>query len=231
MGNEIVYMLGVVAVGFAVNFALRALPFALFAGRGRALPAWASGLGAVVSPVIICGLIFYSFSGLEWKSAWPYLAGLLTVALQLWRGNSLASIVAGTVVYMCLLNCGCVTDRTVSLDPAAPSVEVKMSGIYFDGTRVSAPEVAEILDDAGVATDRTIPILLGADVRDLREARMLMAVLARAGYRRPVLVTKRHAEAAKVDPEQRRKAAEAAARRTRRAPAARPSIRYKRANE
>lgn len=199
MADEIIYMAGIVAAGFAVNFGLRALPFLIFAGRDRELPKWIAGLGSVVSPVIIGCLVVYSFSALQWRSAWPYLAGLLTVALQIWKRNSLASIVAGTVLYMCLLNCGCVTDRTVSLDPGAPSVSVKITGIYFDGRKVSAAEVAEILDDAGVLPDRTIPILLAADVRDLREARMLMAVLAKAGYRRPVLVTRRHAEALKKD--------------------------------
>ena len=106
MGNEILYMLGIVAVGFAVNFGLRALPFALFAGRRCELPAWVKGLGAVVSPVIIFGLIVYSYSGLEWKAASPYIAGALTVALQLWRRNSLLSIVVGTITYMCLVDLG-----------------------------------------------------------------------------------------------------------------------------
>jgi branched-subunit amino acid transport protein AzlD len=106
MASEIVYMLGIVAVGFLVNFGLRALPFILFAGRNRTSPTWVTGLGHFISPVIIGGLIVYSYSGLEWKTPWPYLAGVLTVALHLWKGNSLASIVAGTVAYMCLLKCG-----------------------------------------------------------------------------------------------------------------------------
>ena len=104
MADEVLYMSGVVAVGFAVNFALRALPFALFAGRKCELPAWVKGLGSVVSPVIICGLIIYSYSGLEWRQASPYVAGVLTVALQIWLRNSLMSIVAGTIAYMCLIN-------------------------------------------------------------------------------------------------------------------------------
>ena len=104
MADEVLYMSGVVAVGFAVNFALRALPFALFAGRRCELPTWVKGLGSIVSPVIICGLIIYSYSGLEWRQASPYVAGVLTVALQIWLRNSLMSIVAGTIAYMCLIN-------------------------------------------------------------------------------------------------------------------------------
>ena len=104
MADEVLYMLGVVAVGFVVNFGLRALPFALFAGRKCELPTWVKGLGSIVSPVIICGLIIYSYSGLEWRQSSPYIAGMLTIALQLWHRNSLLSIVAGTIAYMCLIN-------------------------------------------------------------------------------------------------------------------------------
>lgn len=103
MEREILYMLGIVAAGFAVNYTLRALPFILFAGRDRKLPTWVLRFGDFISPVIIAGLIIYSYSGLQWKTAWPYLAGVLTVALQLWRQNALVSIVAGTVLYMFLV--------------------------------------------------------------------------------------------------------------------------------
>lgn len=103
MADEIVYMLGIVAAGFAVNFTLRALPFILFAGRDRTLPSWVERLGGVVSPVIIGALIIYSYSGLEWKAASPYLAGAVTVGLQLWLRNPLGSIIAGTLAYMVLI--------------------------------------------------------------------------------------------------------------------------------
>ena len=77
--KDVIYMLGVVAVGFAVNYALRALPFILFAGRDRELPRWVERFGAFVSPVIIAGLIVYSYSGLEWKTVYPYLAGAIVM--------------------------------------------------------------------------------------------------------------------------------------------------------
>lgn len=105
MASEIIYMLGVIAVGFAVNYALRALPFLLFGGRDRAIPAWIDRLSGFISPVIIAGLIVYSYSGAAWWTAWPYLAGVVTIALQVWKRNPLVSIVAGTAVYMLLLNC------------------------------------------------------------------------------------------------------------------------------
>ena len=57
MESDVLYMLGVVAAVFAANYALRALPFFAFGGRGRSLPKWASSLGDYVSPVIIAALI------------------------------------------------------------------------------------------------------------------------------------------------------------------------------
>jgi len=105
MTDEIVYMLGVVAACFAVNYGLRALPFLLFAGRDRELPQWVERFGSFLSPVIIAVLVVYSYSGLEWRTAWPFLAGALTVGLQLWKRNPLASIVAGTLLYMAFLAC------------------------------------------------------------------------------------------------------------------------------
>ena len=103
MTDEIIYMLCVVAACFAVNYGLRALPFLLFAGHDRELPQWVERFGRFLSPVIIAVLVVYSYSGLEWRTAWPYLAGTLTVGIQLRRRNPLASIVAGTVLYMALL--------------------------------------------------------------------------------------------------------------------------------
>ncbi len=106
MTDEIIYMLCVVGACFAVNYGLRALPFLLFAGRDRALPQWVERLGNFLSPVIIAMLVAYSYSSLEWKTAWPYLAGAATVGLQLWKRNPLASIVAGTALYMAFLAYG-----------------------------------------------------------------------------------------------------------------------------
>ena len=103
MTDEVAYMLGVVVACFAVNYGLRALPFLLFAGRDRELPQWVERFGSLLSPVIIAVLVVYSYSGLEWKTASLYVAGALTVVLHLWRRNPLASIVAGTVLYMALL--------------------------------------------------------------------------------------------------------------------------------
>ena len=224
MRAEIVYMLGVVTVGFAVNYALRALPFLLFSGKSRALPRWVEPLGKVISPVIIAGLIVYAYSGSAWRTAWPYLAGFVTVALQLWRRNALLSIVTGTVLYMVLLNCcGCATQQ-VELDARHPAVRVSTQGFLFGGRYMKAEEIAETLTDYDVPRGRVIHIQLDPDVRDLRPARLLMAHLRKAGYTRPVLVTKRHAVSenlGKPKPAPRRVDAQPGGK----------TIRYKRADE
>ena len=103
MENDVLYMAGIVAAGFAVNFGLRALPFLFFGARRGPQPPWVEKFGAFVSPVIIGCLIIYSFAGMQWRTAAPYLAAVLTVGLQIWRRNPLLSIIAGTAAYMALL--------------------------------------------------------------------------------------------------------------------------------
>lgn len=118
---------------------------------------------------------------------------------------------------------GCMTRRSVQLDAKNPAVRVSLNGVLFGDVFVNPREVPEILDDYGVPRDRVIHILLDGDVRDLRQARFLMGCLARAGYTRPVLVTRRHAEAVNLG--KRKKNAPPAN------PAASRKIRYKRAGE
>ena len=100
MEADTTYMAGIVATGFAVNFALRALPFLFFGARRGPLPPWVEKFGAFVSPMIIGGLIVYSFAGVQWRTASPYIAATLTVGLQIWQRNPLLSIIAGTLSYM-----------------------------------------------------------------------------------------------------------------------------------
>jgi hypothetical protein len=93
---------------------------------------------------------------------------------------------------------GCQTQRNIAFDAANPAVTVTPYGIYFAEEKVSARELPEILEDLGVPKTRTIHIQLDENVRDLSEARFVMGMLAKAGYTRPVLVTKRHAESMAV---------------------------------
>ena len=104
MQEEILYMLGIIAAGFVVNFGLRALPFILFGGKDRTIPPWIDRVSGFISPAIIAALVVYSFAGLAWRTPWPYVAGAVAVVLQVWKRNPLLSIVSGTVIYMLLLN-------------------------------------------------------------------------------------------------------------------------------
>ena len=191
-------MLGIVGVGFTVNYALRALPFLLFSGRSRELPPWVDRLGKVISPVIIAGLIVYSYSGSAWRTPWPYIAGVVTVALQVWKRNPLMSIVAGTAVYMLLLNCcGCATQHQVhTLNARNPELRITESGVYIGEEKVAPEDVLEALEDAEIPKDRAIHILLDRDMKDLRAPRVLMALLSRGGYTRSILVTSEHGASA-----------------------------------
>ena len=196
MAERILYTAGVVAVAWAVTFALRSLPFLLFAGRGRDVPPSIERFGTVVSPVIIAGLVIYSYSGLEWRTAWPYLAGLVTVGLQIWKGNPLASIMAGTVLYMCLLNAGCASGpREIVLDAAHPSIRYSVNGFLLGDKFIDPAKLPRILENYEVPHDRVIHILVDEEAeRNLRPARIVMGMLAHSGYRRSVLVSKKRAE-------------------------------------
>ena len=231
MLERCLYLIAAVLVAWAVTFGLRALPFLLFAGRDRDLPPWVERLGNIISPIIIAGLIIYSYTGLEWRTVYPYIAGALTVGLQLWRHNPLLSILAGTILYMCLLSCGCTTTRTFELDAAHPAVRVSTTGIYFGEERVEPYEVVEALEDSEVPHTRTIHILIDAEAaRNLADAQFLMATLAKAGYTRPVLVTKRHAESEVLKDKPRGKSA-AEGQRNSQQNSGRRAVRYKKANE
>ena len=96
--------------------------------------------------------------------------------------------------------CGCASRRAViELDARHPAIRQTVHGTMIGDTVVRPEEVPEYLSDFDVPHDRTIHILLDNDVRDLLPARILMSHIAKAGYTRPVLVTKRHAEATIVN--------------------------------
>ena len=134
-------------------------------------------------------------------------------------------------VLLLLLACvamGCTTHRTLELDAQHPAVAVTTLGVKFGDELVKPEEVAEILADYDIPHDRVIHILLDPAVRDLRPARYLMATLRRAGYTRPVLVTKRHAESENLGKPKKPSATSASGATQ---PAAKRVIRYKGANE
>ena len=133
-------------------------------------------------------------------------------------------------VLLLLLGCvalGCATHRTLELDAQHPAVSVCTLGVKFGDELVKPEEVAEILEDYDVPHDRVIHILLDPEVKDLLPARTLMGYLSRAGYTRPVLVTRRHAESENLGKPKKPSAPATSAAQ----PAPRRVIRYKGANE
>ncbi|MBR2837229.1 MAG: hypothetical protein IKE55_00430 [Kiritimatiellae bacterium] len=109
------------------------------------------------------------------------------------------ALLAVAALCLALLSCGCATSRqSVEMDAQHPAVSVTTAGVFIGDAQVRPEQVSEYLEDLDVPHDRTIHILLSNDVRDLRLASFLMACLAKAGYTRPVLVTKRHAESVAV---------------------------------
>jgi branched-subunit amino acid transport protein AzlD len=110
MCGNFVYLLVLIAAVGALSFALRALPFVLYAGSKGKMPAIVRYIGAVLSPAAIAMLCIYCFSGnlqfcgaLSPVHAAAWLGGAATVILHLWRGNPLISILSGTALYMTLI--------------------------------------------------------------------------------------------------------------------------------
>ena len=89
----------------AVSALLRFLPFVVFRKR---TPPYVAYLGRVLPPAIIGMLVVYCLKDVTLTAA-PYglpelIACLTVAAVQLWRRSSLWSILAGTAVYLVLVN-------------------------------------------------------------------------------------------------------------------------------
>lgn len=104
------YLILLLLVTGVTNYFLRAFPFLLFGSAQKPPPA-VTELGTLISPAAIAMLVVYcycscfkeisfadKFFGIaEWS------AGIVVVLLHLWRGNPLLSIIAGTAVYMVMI--------------------------------------------------------------------------------------------------------------------------------
>ena len=95
-----------VTVMAAVTILLRFLPFLIFRAD-RPIPAYVVYLGHVLPPAIIGMLVVYCLKDTAVTAA-PHglpelIAALSVVVLQVWKRNSLVSILSGTVIYMLLV--------------------------------------------------------------------------------------------------------------------------------
>lgn len=93
-----------IVVMAAVTILLRFLPFLVFRKR---TPAYISYLGEVLPAAIIGLLVIYCLKDTVITRALfgapELIAGLSVVGLQVWKRNSLLSILGGTVIYMILI--------------------------------------------------------------------------------------------------------------------------------
>ena len=95
-----------VVIMAVVTVLLRFAPFAIFSG-GRRTPAIVTYLGKVLPCAIMGMLVVYCLKGVEITGGThgiPELIACCVVAgLQVWKRNTLISIVLGTVCYMILI--------------------------------------------------------------------------------------------------------------------------------
>lgn len=90
-----------IAVMSLVTIMLRFLPFAVFR---KNVPAYIAYLGKVLPAAIIGMLVIYCLKDVS-LTAYPFAlpelsACAIVVAVQVWKRNSILSILSGTVVYM-----------------------------------------------------------------------------------------------------------------------------------
>lgn len=98
--------LWMVVIIAGVTAALRFLPFLLFGGK-RKTPAVITYLGQVLPYAIMAMLVVYCLRNVQLTAA-PFgipelLCCGLVVLLHWWKGNTLLSILGGTVVYMLIV--------------------------------------------------------------------------------------------------------------------------------
>ena len=98
-----------VATG-VTTFLLRAFPFILF-DRGKKSSTFLEDIGRLISPAAIAMLIVYCFSSCfdkvsfadKYYGASEWIAAAVVILLQLKWKNPMVSIIAGTAVYMVLI--------------------------------------------------------------------------------------------------------------------------------
>ncbi len=197
MKNDILYMLCVVGIGIGITFLMRLLPFLLFSGGKSGAPAWAEHLGKIISPIIIAALILYSYSALQWRTPWPYIAGAITVLVHLRKKNALLSILTGTIFYSSLLFfTGCMTNESsLSYNAKKPLITFTNNGLKFQDEFVTPQQAIEKLQKHQIPKNATLHLLVEADYTNKRATWVFQRnYLARAGYTKSILVHATKAE-------------------------------------
>ena len=100
------YLVIMILIMIAVTQALRFLPFIIFSGN-RETPAFVEYLGKVLPYAIMGMLVVFCLKGVSITGPTHGIPELISVAvvaaLQVWKRNTLISILCGTVCYMVLI--------------------------------------------------------------------------------------------------------------------------------
>ena len=103
--NEL-HTAALIAVMSLVTLLLRALPFGIFGGK-RQVPKLILYLGQVLPSAALGMLVVYCLRDLNFHTPaggiYPLIACGLTAAMQLYKKNTILSILSGTLLYMLLL--------------------------------------------------------------------------------------------------------------------------------
>ncbi|HBJ60025.1 MAG TPA: hypothetical protein DDY72_06340 [Verrucomicrobia bacterium] len=120
-----------------------------------------------------------------------------------------------------LAGCQTTAPEVLEYDAAHPLLRLSRNGILFRNRFVSPGEAVALLEKYDIPKDETLHILIDEDYTDRRAPWVFQHnYLARAGYRRTILVHARKAESAAVD-----------ARKKPPKPPPKRAFRYKRADE
>ena len=95
----------IIGICVGCTFLERWLPFLIF--RKGEIPNLIRYLGKVLPLAIMATLVVYCLRGTSFNTVANFapqvVAVVVTVILHLWKGNTLLSVLGGTVTYMCLL--------------------------------------------------------------------------------------------------------------------------------
>ena len=101
-----IYILSAILVMAGVTILLRFLPFLIFGGRAKT-PEFIEYLGKVLPYAIMGMLVVYCLKGISFNTVINWLPAcigvVLTAVIQIWKRNTIYSILVGTVVYMVLI--------------------------------------------------------------------------------------------------------------------------------
>ena len=98
------------------------------------------------------------------------------------------------VVVLAMLLAGGCAHETYLVDSKHPEVEYTEDGSFkWHGRFIEPEELPRLLEKSGVAHTSQIDIRVPKGMRSLREPRLLLFILRRAGYTRGVLVTEKKA--------------------------------------